>query len=59
MAGATEGRAAQALGPAIAADGTIAEWVRHAMARAAENGIDPRRVALALGIPLRALDPDA
>jgi hypothetical protein len=44
------------LGPAIAPDGTIAPWVQHAMDRATEAGIDRRRVALALGIPLRALD---
>jgi hypothetical protein len=44
------------LGPAFAQDGTIAPWVRDAMDRATEAGIDARRVALALGIPLRALD---
>jgi hypothetical protein len=45
-----------ALGPALTPDGTIAPWVRHAMDRATAAGIDPRRVALALGIPLGALD---
>lgn len=44
------------LGPAIAPDGTIAAWVRHAMDRAAEAGIDPLRVGLALAIPMSALE---
>lgn len=43
------------LGPAIDSDGAIAPWVRQAMKRAAEAGIDPHRVVLALGIPLHAL----
>lgn len=44
------------LGPAVGPDQAIAPWVLHAMERAAAAGIDPHRVALALGIPWRALD---
>lgn len=73
MAGATEDHAVRpapelapglsepppsTLGPALTADGAIAGWVQHAMARAEQDGIDPRRVAVALGIPLRAFDRD-
>lgn len=44
-----------ALGPAIGPDHAIAPWVLRAMERADQAGIDPRRVGIALGIPLRML----
>lgn len=43
-------------GPAHDLDHAIAPWVQAAMSRAGAAGIDPRRVALALGIPWHAVD---